>query len=185
MKLLDRVLPQYEFGSRHTIIVDGPPEAVSAAFSQFRLEADGPWLMRVLFHLRGLHALRGTLRHALATRGFIVLAEEPGEEVVFGVAGRFWALRELRALVALPNLAAFHEFKTPGTAKAAMSVRYEALADGRTRLSTETRVHCVDRTAFRWFRLYWFVIEPFSGLIRRDLLKAIDRKVAAGPGRSA
>ncbi len=180
MTLLDQVLPQYQFGNRHAIIVDGPPEAVGAAFSQFRLEADGPWLMRALFRLRGLHALQGTLRDALANRGFTVLAEQPGDEVVFGVAGRFWALRELRALVAVPDLAAFHDFKTPGTAKAAMSVRYEALADGRTRLSTETRVHCVDRTAFRWFRVYWFAIGPFSALIRRDLLRAIDRKVAAG-----
>jgi len=41
-----------------------------------------------------------------------------------------------------------------------MSLRYEPLADGRTRLSTETRVTCVDAAAYRRFTFYWALIEP-------------------------
>jgi hypothetical protein len=179
MNLLDRVLPTYEFGNRHAIVIDAPPDVVSAAFSGFRLETDGPWGVRALFRLRGLRPLTGTLRHALASRGFTVIAERPGEQVVFGVAGRFWAVRELRALSAVPSLEAFDAFRVPGTAKAALSLRYEPLDGGGTRLTTETRVHCIDQTAYRWFRAYWMLIEPFSGWIRRALLHAIARKVAA------
>src|SRR5207245_895689 len=40
---------------------------------------------------------------------------------------------------------------------------------GGTRLATETRVHATDSAARRRFRLYWFVVAPFSALIRRRL----------------
>ncbi len=179
MSLLDTVLPEYEFGNRHSIVIDGRPDAVIAALNQFRFESDGPWVMRLLFRLRGLSALSGTLRDSLTGRGFRVLAEAPGEEVVFGIAGRFWVLRELRHLVSLPDVAAFHDFQTSKAAKAAMNFRYELLDGDRTRLTTETRVKCVDRAAYRRFRLYWIAIGPFSALIRRDLLRAIERKVSA------
>jgi hypothetical protein len=177
--LLDGVLPEFEFGNRHAIVIDAPPEAVAAAIDQFRLETDAPWAMRMLFRLRGLRALRGSLRHSLASRGFTVLAETPGEEVVFGIAGKFWVMRELRHLVSLPDLAAFKSYRTPCAAKAAMNFCYQRLDGGRTRLTTETRVQCVDRAAYRWFRAYWLAIGPFSAWIRRDLLRAIQRKVAA------
>jgi len=48
------------------------------------------------------------------------------------------------------------------------------LPDGRTRLLTETRVHCVDAGARRRFTPYWWLIRPVSGLIRRRLLARID-----------
>ncbi|EGH05146.1 hypothetical protein PSYAE_24927, partial [Pseudomonas amygdali pv. aesculi str. 0893_23] len=51
------------------------------------------------------------------------------------------------------------------------------LGDGLTRLVTETRVQCLDAVALRQFRPYWYLIRPFSGLIRRRVLKAIQRKV--------
>jgi hypothetical protein len=50
----------------------------------------------------------------------------------------------------------------------------EALGDG-TRLSTETRVQPTD-TAARAFRPYWWAIRAGSGLIRRDVLRAVRRR---------
>jgi hypothetical protein len=46
-------------------------------------------------------------------------------------------------------------------------------------LSTETRVHVADPAARRKFRRYWFVIRPFSGLIRILLLRAARRRAEA------
>ena len=48
-----------------------------------------------------------------------------------------------------------------------------ASAVAGTRLSTETRVRCSEDASRRRFRLYWAVIAPFSGLIRREVLRTI------------
>jgi hypothetical protein len=47
---------------------------------------------------------------------------------------------------------------------------------GAASLSTETRVHVADPVARRSFRRYWFVIRPFSGLIRILFLRAARRR---------
>ena len=164
--LLDSLMPVFDFGHRHAIVVAAPPARVAEAAETYSLATDGSAFGRLLFLLRGLTPPSGTLRAAGRAMGFAVLAEEPGKELVLGVAGRFWALDER----------AFVGFSRPGHAKAAMSLRYEPLADGRTRLSTETRVTCVDAAAYRRFTLYWALIGPFSAWLRRDLLSGIARR---------
>jgi hypothetical protein len=62
----------------------------------------------------------------------------------------------------------------PGTIKAAADFRAERIPGG-SRLITETRVQAVDEHARRAFRLYWLAIGPFSALIRRRWLRAIQR----------
>ena len=47
---------------------------------------------------------------------------------------------------------------------------------GGCRLRTETRIDCVDAAALWRFRVYWTLVGPFSGLIRRDLLRLIRRE---------
>lgn len=176
--LLDRLLPEFDFRSRHSAMVAAPRPAVAAAVSAYRMEEGGSPLVRALFRVRGLEPVRGPLRSALTARGFRVLAEQPGEEVVFGIAGRFWALRELSALVALEDAEAFRRYAEPGSAKAALSLTMEPVPGG-TRLTTETRVKCVDAPAYRRFFLYWALIKPFSGWIRRDVLRGIAERARA------
>ena len=169
--LLDQLMPVFEFGHCHTIIVEAAVRMVAAGIEAYRL--DQSFLVRLLFRLRGLGPAPGTLRGSLINRGFTLLAEESGREVVVGIAGRFWALNERANLVATPDAAAFVAFDRPGFAKAAMSIRFDALVDGGTRLGTETRVRCTDAGARRRFALYWAVVGPFSAWIRQDLLRAI------------
>ena len=52
----------------------------------------------------------------------------------------------------------------------------EAAAGGATRLTTETRVLCADAGSRRRFRVYWAVVRPGSGLIRRMMLRAVRRE---------
>jgi hypothetical protein len=174
--LLDTVMPVFDFGHRHALDVAAPPARVAAAADAYRLSGERSLLVRLLVRMRGLRPPRGTMREALATTGFTVLAETPGEEVVFGIAGRFWALDERRNLISVRDAAAFVAFAEPGTAKAAMSLRFEARPDGTTRLATETRVACADAAAYYRFALYWLLIKPFSAWIRRDMLHAIARR---------
>jgi hypothetical protein len=50
---------------------------------------------------------------------------------------------------------------------------------GGSRLATETRIGALDDGARRRFRLYWFVIGEFSGLIRRRWLRAVQEAARA------
>ena len=42
-----------------------------------------------------------------------------------------------------------------------------------TRLTTRTRIWCGDEASRRRFNLYWLLIRPASGLIRRRLLRRV------------
>ncbi len=48
--------------------------------------------------------------------------------------------------------------------------------NGRTRISTETRVRATDAAARRRFRFYWLAIGPGSAATRRALLRAVKRR---------
>jgi hypothetical protein len=108
--------------------------------------------------------------------GFVRLDESPGEELVLGLAGRFW--RPAAEIVRLtPD--EFRTFRRPGNALAVWNFRLED-EDGGVRLTTETRVRCVDEAARRSFLRYWRVVGPFSGLIRVRMLRSIRRTAERG-----
>ncbi len=73
------------------------------------------------------------------------------------------------------DAAALRAWSQPGWIKVAMEFRLECTAAG-TRLSTETRILATDPRTRRSFAAYWFLIRPFSGLIRRELLRSIARR---------
>jgi hypothetical protein len=173
--LLDEVLPEVDYRSRHDRHVHASPEDVARAVEQYVVGRDSSHLVRLLFRLRGLRIRSGSVRDVLHRSGFTVLAERPGEEIVFGTTGRFWTLRERANMEAPLDLEDFDAFARPGWAKAAVSLRVESRDDGSTTLLTETRVLCMDERARRLFKAYWALIWVFSGWIRRDLLRGIAR----------
>lgn len=118
------------------------------------------------------------LRQQLEGTGFIVLAEVPDEEIVIGVAGRFWRPDGGRCLDLLKE--DFGDFRRPGFTKAAWNFKLRPRLDGGTVLSTETRVECFGRAALWKFGAYWSVIAPFSGLIRKAILKQIKAEAESG-----
>lgn len=178
--LLDEVLPQFDYRSRHERHVLASPEDVARAVERYQVARDSSCLVRLLFRLRGLGIPSGSLRDALAGSGFSVLGERPGEEIVAGTIGRFWALRERDYMEAPRDLEDFHTFAPSGWAKGAMALRIEPRDDGSSTLVTETRVLCLDEHARRRFAAYWALIRVFSGWIRRDLLDGIARVAERG-----
>ena len=66
-------------------------------------------------------------------------------------------------------------FVRRGRIEIAVAFWAEPAATG-ARLHTETRVRAADRTSGRRFRVYWLVVRPFSGLIRRRWLRAAARE---------
>lgn len=172
--LIDDFLPQYDFRERHETIVSAPPDVVRRAVGEWRPASSVLW--RLLLRARGLGAPRGTLRAWAEGNGFLSLAETE-DELVYGQAGRFWAADERGALVSPQTVEEFAAFDDPRYAVAVMNVRVDESAPDHTRLSTETRVRALSPGARRRFRLYWLVIRPFSGLLRRAMLAGIKRDV--------
>ena len=83
--------------------------------------------------------------------------------------------RHARRIAAVEQLRAFAE---PGWVKVAFD--FVLVPDGGgTHLSTETRVAATDARTRRIFGLYWLAIRAGSGLIRRDLLRAVARQAEA------
>ena len=121
-------------------------------------------MLRRLFRLRGLPVLDAPIWETMQSLGFGV----SGEDVLVAV-GRPWTLGGGLRPVEAP--AAFDE---PGYAVMAI-----AFAARNGMLVTETRVRLTDSVARRRFRVYWFVVRPFSGLVRRSWLAAARSRAEA------
>jgi len=70
----------------------------------------------------------------------------------------------------------FFKFKTPSYAKAVWNFTLSETSPGVTALATETRILCLDKTSLMYFRLYWFFVQPFSGMVRNAVLRSIKRQ---------
>ena len=180
--LLDQALPRYDVRERHSIRIHAPAARVYAVLRSCDLS--GSRVVRALFALRELPATLGRRDrgctdppalsiNSLLRNGFILLAERPGAELVLGSIGRFWTAA---GAVVDTDVSGFHAFNQPGYARAAISFALSEQPEGWTRLATETRVECLDEASRRRFRPYWLLIRPFSGLIRRSMLRAVKRQ---------
>jgi hypothetical protein len=177
---LDRWLPEWEFDEKHATVVAAPPERVDRAIREVSL-LDIP-VARVLWKVRSLgRGGRGPKRPFIEQMGreagALVVEDRPAKEVVVALAGQFWKLRGGYS----PRFAGADEFAAYDRAdscKAVMNFLLEPDSGG-TRLSTVTRVHVADPSARRKFARYWFLIRPFSGLIRILMLREIRKRAEA------
>ena len=183
--LIDDFISLPDFSETHSIEIAAPREVVYAAL--WKADLGGSLIIKSLLGLRSLPQLvlrpanskRKARQITLATiidSGFGKLAEEPGREIVLGVAGPFWR--------PTGNLLPFREenFRGPvpaGLACAVWNFAVQDIGTDRTILITETRIVCGDPSSRRKFRAYWLFVRPFSGLIRRLMLNSVERACAA------
>jgi hypothetical protein len=171
--LQDRFLPNYNFSEKHSIIVNQSPEKIYALVDN--LDFSGSWVIKILFKLRGM-TTRMTMKEGLLRQRFIMLAQIENEEILLGLAGQFWKPDgNLQKLT--PD--GFVTFQARGFLKATWGFTLTKLTGNKTTVGTETRIQCLDEVAYRKFRRYWFVIRPFSGLIRKEILRSIRKKAEA------
>jgi hypothetical protein len=167
--LIDEFLSDYDFVETHAVSI----RASAAEIYQTAGEVDfaDSFIVRSLFRVRGL-ATKGVTLQSLTSSRFEILGEIPGKEMLLGVVGKFWKLDgELKKIDAV----SFTNFDTPGYAKAVWNFSLAEEGDA-TRLATETRIKCLDPESRKRFGFYWTLIQPFSGLIRMEMLRAIKRR---------
>jgi hypothetical protein len=171
---IDEFLPISDVSASYEIRIRAPRSVVYQCL--LRSDFNDLWVVRLLMTIRtGKRPPRsrvpGDLPQWFQGTGFVILSEVPDDEIVIGVAGRFWRPDGGRCLDMTPGK--FGEFCLPGYAKVAWNFRHRAESPKWTVLSTETRIKCFGRAALWKFRLYWSLVGPFSGLIRKAILKQV------------
>jgi hypothetical protein len=160
---IEEFLPDYDVSAKYEIRIKAPAPWVYQCLlrSDFR-EA---WLVRLLMTIRSGKRLKRNrlptdLRQRLQGTGFVILEEVPDEELVIGLAGRFWSPDGGRCRELTAN--DFVGFAHPGYAKVAWNFKLQADFPESTVLATETRIKCFGQAALRKFHLYWSLVGPFS-----------------------
>jgi hypothetical protein len=168
---IDRWLPP---GARrlehHALDCGGTPAAALSALQALTLR-ELP-VVRALFAIRGLPSRPDlTLRDLFSTPPFVLLADEPGREVVFAIGIAHGTRSALRTATALPR--ASDAFRSAAGELAFVAIgnfRAEAAARGAL-LWTETWAATSGAMATATFTAYWLAIGAFSAWTRRLFLR--------------
>lgn len=156
---LDEIVPRWQFAEHHEIRIDATPEQIFEAIRDVTPR-----------EIRFFDTLTAIRRIGSGNRVSIINA--PDDEPILAVATR----TGFRVLIDdAPRELVFGTRVAPGSS-AVMNFRVEN--DGR--LTTETRVALAPSSSTRLlFALYWRIIRPGSGIIRRGWLEAIKRRAEA------
>ncbi len=172
-------MPVYHFRERHSRWIDASPDQVWQALTTLTL--DQLTLTRPLVAIRHLGAHTATPAKPVFTEGPVRMFQiTPPAYAVGGAVARPWQRRPERRDIS--SLETFARFAEPGWTKY-LTDFHLAPGNGGVQLTTETRGYSTDRRAQRRFALYWALIRPASGLIRRDMPATVRRR--ATPAREA
>ena len=106
--------------------------------------------------------------------GWILLGEQPDQEVAFGAVGVFWTPRIEWRPTARDEFPAFAE---PGFGKIACNFSVRPYGDNSTLLSYEVRTATTDSASRGAFARYWRLIRPFVAHIMRATVHTVRDEV--------
>ena len=183
MRTIQHYLPNPRHVETNRIFVKAKPAEAWEAARHFDAAAI-PWV-RALFDLRTLpDRLRGRQpkdekisvgvdQVTSEGKGFKLLQEIPGREVVIGSVGQFWHLNIPFAAVEPDD---FRDFKTPGWGKLAWAISVEPYLDGST-ISLELRTTATDQDSWQKLNNYYRVIGIGSRLIREAAMSHLEAEL--------
>jgi hypothetical protein len=187
MKAIQLHLPNPHHVENHRIFVKAPPAEAWEKARHFDA-ATIPWV-KLLFtvrswpsQLQGHHLEEkdrrvGVDQIAENGKGFMILQEKPGREVVIGAIGQFWHLTIPFASFSPDTFSAFQE---PGWGKLAWAISVEPFAGGST-ISFELRTTATDEESWTRLNRYYHVIGLFSRLIRESVMAHLEAELGKLP----
>ncbi len=182
---LNSFLPDYQWWTQHSIIINATPKTVILAFRELNNSDLG--IARLLFTIRMLPSMlfnpsyqvdmeaKELVWNSMLKIGFIELDGTNENTAILGFIGKPWKLKLSNSIRKDVNTQQFVSFIEPGYIKGVNSVIVKPHAEG-TLLTTETRVFATCQSAEKRFKPYWFFIKPFSGLMRINMLSSIAGK---------
>lgn len=172
--LQSKYLHEFHFNEKHSILITASPAKVSALIP--KMNASESWIIRTLLALRGIPAGTSKGIEGWKKMGFVVLEHQVDKEIILGLIGQFW---KISGKIQHVTAEEFTSFADPDFAKATWNFVVTKQNGNQVLLETETRIYCPDEKVRKKFKRYWFFIQPFSGLIRMQMLKIIKRKAEA------
>jgi hypothetical protein len=173
---LDNVVPNPQFRMCHSRVIAAPLAEIWDELNTVPMSALPLGL--VLESLRLLPAKPSGKKHpSLARRTFLdvtpipILFSEPPHVVISAGLSQAWRLQGGSTPPVL-DAVGLREWTGNGWLKVGMEFRLESTPKGNL-LSTETRIQAMDPETMRAFTAYWFVIRPFSGVIRWEVLRVV------------
>lgn len=183
---LDSIMPVYDVQEVHSTHVDAQPADVYSAVlsvtpGDTALARPFLWLRTLPGRISGGPPIDDAVwnRPLLSETSPAALGRIPAREIVVGLIGNFWKLRDGER-VAVESREQFMAFKRPGFAVATLSFHIDPEGTG-SRVTTITRVRTTDRASQRAFRRYWRVIGTGSGVLRRTWLQAVKARAEEQP----
>ena len=166
---LDEFAPVFQFSEFHSIVVSAPKDRVYSAIRTVSPEEIR--FFQTLMRMRFLNAPpeHRPILESFTAGSFVLLAEDPDREIVFGRGGDGSGRRTLAAKD-------FKTFHPAPLVKIAMNFRIEDGDATHCSLTTETRVYAAGPQVLHGFAAYWRMIYPGSALIRRMWLRAIKQR---------
>lgn len=177
MRVIQKYLPRPRHTEINRIFVNAKPAEAWEAVRHFNA-AEIPWI-RLLFDIRtlpekitGKHKPQEDRRIGVDQieangKGFIIVHETPGKEVVVGAVGQFWHLNIPFADV---KPGEFKDFNQPGWGKLAWAITVEPYFEGST-ISLELRTTATDEHSWKKLKNYYRIIGLGSKPIRYSLMK--------------
>jgi len=180
--LLNRFIPDPEVAEHHQIDIQAPADVVMAAARDMELLTSP--VVRAIIRAREL-VLGGEpdtrphpagLLEQMQSIGWVVLAEQPGRELVMGAVTQPWQAAPVFRSIPADE---FRDFAEPGFVKIAWTLRADPVDQQRSTFHTETRVCTTDADARARFRNYWSFVAPGVELVRMAMLRPLRRAAEA------
>ncbi|MBT8351009.1 MAG: hypothetical protein KJO26_07230 [Deltaproteobacteria bacterium] len=163
-KLIDKYLPRFSFNEYHEIVVNSSALKIYEAAKDFDMSKSK--LITSLFKLRGLPTNRMNLQGFISDIGFTNIEENIPKEYLIG----FWARNKIAPISEYDD---FINNSISARLRVVWNFHVENLNSTQTKLSTETRIWCINKITKVTFGIYWIIIKPFSGAIRKRMLQII------------
>lgn len=170
MGILDSLLPEYDAVAYHEIVVNKPIESVFAAVKT--VDFGTSKIIVALFKIRGVPSTHLNLEGFVQKGSFSPLGEDAPHETALG-------FMVADTLVPVEDVKVFSTNSAGARMRIGWNFQCAEIDDATTRLSTETRVALTGTMSKISFRCYWLFIKPFSGWIRRIMLRMIKEKAEA------
>jgi hypothetical protein len=168
MNLLDKYLLKYDYHETHSEIVKASP--AKCYHTALNINLAQSKIIAFLFRLRGMPFSKTQLHEFTNEARFTLLEENFPNEFLYG----FWVNAKVEWV---KDKKAFINGAKGYKLQSVWNFKFENLGNDQCKVSTETRVKCLTKTAKIIFTVYWFFIKPFSGLVRKEMLKLIKKEV--------
>jgi len=174
--LIDDLMPKFEFGDANKIDVSASSDVVFRAVKTFNMNESTT--VRWLFKMRGIPTENLTIND-FEKANLKILAEKPNEEIVLGLIGEFKSLTGGLLKIESDK---FRDFNNAGFIKAVWNFAVAENGNGKSRVTTEIRIHPTDANSMAKIKTYWGMLKPPSQMIRKEILKLI-KKQAEGENK--